>query len=367
MTALGAQPAGAAQAPHAPREDVRLLVVIVNYRTADLVIECLASLEPQFDPSLDRVVVVDNDSPDGSAVKLESAIASRGWPAWATVHRAGRNGGFAAGNNAGVGAALRAGLRPALIWLLNPDTIAQPGCVEGALAFLRERPDVDILGLGVDGPDGAPQTGAFRFPSPLGEADAGFRFGPLTRLLHRWVVPMPQAPAAHACDWTTGASMIVRSSAWRTIGPMDEGFFLYYEEVDFCRRARRLGLRVWTLPSARVVHFEGAATGVNTARRRRGRWWYDSRRRYFLKHHGAAGLALADAFWAIGRATYVGRSVLGLGAGVSMDPALLSTDLLWGDLRALAGGEFGRVLREARRERAAERTGRTGHSVEAGA
>jgi hypothetical protein len=96
-----------------------------------------------------------------------------------------------------------------------------------------------------------------------------------------------------------------------------------------------------------VLHFEGAATGIRLARRRRPGYWYDSRRRFFVKAYGVAGLLAADAMWALGRVSLVTRRALGLGgrAGRDREPARFALDLLGGDLKAIANGELRRIRR----------------------
>src|SRR5262249_6671991 len=151
---------------------------------------------------------------------------------------------------------------------------------------------------------------AHNAPSPLGELEAGARLGPLSRALARFAVTPPPQWEAHACDWVSGAALIVRREVLERIGPMDDGYFLYFEEVDYCTRARRAGWEVWFVPQSRIVHLEGASTGIHQVERRRPRYWFDSRRRYFVKHHGVAGLLAADALWALGRASLAARRAL---------------------------------------------------------
>lgn len=140
----------------------RLSVVIVNYRTGRLVVDCLASLAGEVDADRDRVVVVDNDSGDGSAEVIEGAIGERGWGGWARVLRTGRNGGFAAGNNAGIRAA------PAELYLLlNPDTWVREGMVGALVRFMEEHPAAGICGCRLEDPDGSPQGCGHPLPSPL--------------------------------------------------------------------------------------------------------------------------------------------------------------------------------------------------------
>ena len=134
--------------------------------------------------------------------------------------------------------------------------------------------------------------------------------------------------------------MMLRREVIEQIGLMDENFFLYFEEVDYCRRARTAGWSVWYLPESRVVHLEGASTGIQVGAKRRAGYWYASRRRFFIKHQGIAGLLAADALWALGRLSYLLRRLFRLGRfGVDNDPKWFMFDLLAGDLRALLTGQ----------------------------
>lgn len=315
-------------------------IVMVNYRTADLVVDCLRSLAPQVD-YLDggRVLIADNASGDGSAEKIVAAITANDWDAWAEVLPLPRNGGFAYGNNAGIRAAMAAAYPPDYVLLLNPDTVARPGAIRALVDFMEAHPDVGIAGSLLENAAGGVDCSAHRIPSPLGELNGMARLGPLSRLLHRHAVSPPQRDEAHECDWVSGASMIVRRQVLEQIGPMDEGYFLYFEEVDFCCQARDAGWQVWYVPESRVLHLEGAATGIRDATRRRPSYWYDSRRRFFVKHHGFGGLLLADLLWAVGRLSFLLRIALGLSRQrYHADPKDFMFDLLWGDLRAVLSG-----------------------------
>lgn len=285
-----------------------ILVVIVNYRGAGLVIDCLGSLEPEVAsrPGT-RVVVTDNASGDDSVAVLESAIRDRGWSAWAEVRPLGRNGGFAFGNNAAIGPALESATPPRFLWLLNPDTVVRPGALAALADFLEARPEVGLAGSRLEEPDGTPQRSAFRFPSVLGELEAGLRLGLATRLLARWASAPPVPEAGCRVDWVAGASLMVRREVFEAVGLLDEAYFMYYEEVDFCLRAARAGWPCWYVPGSRVVHLVGQSsgvTGLEPVRKRRPAYWFQARRRYFRKNHGAARTLLADLAWASAFASY---------------------------------------------------------------
>jgi N-acetylglucosaminyl-diphospho-decaprenol L-rhamnosyltransferase len=295
---------------------MRLLVVIVNYQTADLTIDCLRSLRDEVASVPGAcVVVTDNASGDESAARIAAAIATNGWSPWAAFQRLDRNGGFAAGNNAALGPALGSSNPPEYVLLLNPDTIVRPGALKTLVDFMESHPRAGIAGSRLEDPDGTPQRSAFRFPTPLSELEEGARVGWLTRLLSRRVVAPPPPPGPEATEWVAGASMIVRKAVFDAIGLLDERYFMYYEEVDFCRRAKRAGWDCWYVPASRVIHLVGQSSGVTNARqsgKRRPAYWFASRRRYFLTHCGRAGTLLADLFWATGFAQWrVRRALMG--------------------------------------------------------
>ncbi len=316
-------------------------IVIVNFRTADLAVDCLRSLSTQAgDLGGGRVIVADNASGNASVERLEAEIAAEGWSGSAEVMALPRNGGFAYGNNAGIRAALTAATPPNYVLLLNPDTVVRPGAIRALVDFMEAHPDVGIAGSRLENMVGGIDRSAHRIPSPLGELDGAARLGVLNRLLHRYAVSPPQRDEAHECDWVSGASMIIRRQVLEQIGPLDEGYFLYFEEVDFCCRARSAGWSVWYVPESRVLHLEGASTGIRVAARRRAAYWYDSRRRFFVRHHGIRGLLLADLLWATGRLSFLLRVALGLTKdGGHADPKHFMFDMLWGDLRAILRGQ----------------------------
>jgi hypothetical protein len=208
------------------------------------------------------------------------------------------------------------------------------------MAFMDVHPEAGIAGSLIEYPSGSVDRSAHCTPSPLGDLEGAARLGLLSRLLHRFRVSPPLRNEAHTCDWVSGASMLIRRPVLEQIGMMDEGFFLYFEEVDFCCRARAAGWSVWYVPESRVMHIEGAATRIRAVAKRRPKYWYDSRRRFFLKQYGVVGLLAADILWAAGRLTFLLRRALRLGAHHQPnDPRWFMFDLLWGDLRALVTGK----------------------------
>ncbi len=291
-----------------------VLVVIVNYRTGPLVVECLRSLEAELRACPgSRVAVVDNASPDDSADVIASAIEREGWGAWATLMRSPVNGGFSYGNNYAVRPALTDANPPAYYWILNPDTRVHPGGLRALVDFLQTHPRVGIAGSSLCFEDGTDWPHAFRFPSLWSEIASGFRLGPVARLLrkHAVTMTMPQDRPTRV-DWLPGASMLVRREVFEQIGLMDEGYFLYFEETDFLLHAAKAGWECWYVPQSRVVHIAGQSTGVTGAHalKRRPQYWFESRRRFWVKNYGRAYSAATDLAWALAYATQVLRRKL---------------------------------------------------------
>jgi len=309
-------------------------IVIVNYRTADLTIDCLRSLAQQVAVMAGcQVVVIDNDSGDESADRISTAITTMAWHDWARLTVLPRNGGFAYGNNAGIRMALEAGAE--YVMLLNPDTVVRAGALVSLLDFIADHPQVGIEGSLLEDLEGGVDCSAHRVHSPLGELVESARLGLLSRLLDKYCISPQLSDEAQQCDWVSGAAMVIRRQVLEQVGLMDEGFFLYFEEVDLCWRAKRMGWEVWYVPQSRVMHLEGASTGIREARRRPS-YWYDSRRRFFIKHYGFGGLLLADLLWLLGRSSYLLRRALHLGGRQqSSDPKSFMADLLWGDMKFL--------------------------------
>ena len=311
---------------------MKLLIVIVNYRSAQLTLDCLDSLDAELATTGDvQVVVTDNQSPDDSLVKLQAGRPNR---PWLSILPLPRNGGFAYGNNAAIALALGldthprdTGLRPVgvasaddgistlgpistdqrpvsqgvekpdFILLLNPDTIVRPGAIRALLDFMIANPKAGIAGSRLEDPDGTPQRSAFRFPSIAAELERGMRMGFVTKLLAHQMTAPPQRDETFECDWVAGASLMVRREVFEAAGLMDENYFMYFEEVDFCLAARRKGWSCWYVPASRVVHLVGAVSQLSDARKHRKRrpaYWFESRRRYFVKNHGWLYAALAD-------------------------------------------------------------------------
>lgn len=289
---------------------MRLNVIILNYRTPAVTIDCLRSLAPEVEAFGDaRVVVVDNRSEDGSPDAIEAAIHQQGWSDWAEVVRSPINGGFSYGNNIG----LRRRSAEAYL-LLNSDTIVRPGAVAELWRAMEQNPRAGIVAPRLEWRDGTAQISAFRDISPASELIRGAGTGPITRLLRRSDVPIAVSDGPIEPRWVSFAACMIRRQALEQIGLMDEGYFMYFEDADYCRRARQGGWAVLYWPSAHVVHLRGGSSPVKTQaaqRQRLSRYYYESRSRYFVRFYGRAGLWAANMLWTVGHAIALVRQTFG--------------------------------------------------------
>ena len=280
---------------------MKLLVVIVNYRVTHLAIDSLHSVAEEIDRVPDtHVAICENGTGDDSAQRIQAAIDENSWSSWCRLTTLDVNLGFTGGNNAV--------LRPALQWedpaeyvlLLNADTVVRPNAFKALVDFMDQNPKVGIAGSRLEEPDGTPQRSAFRFQSPLGELEGNLKLGSVSRVLSRWVVAPPVVNEPLQTDWVSGASMIIRNEVLRDVGLLDEGYFTYFDDIDYCLSAKKKGWSTWYVPASRVVHLVGQSTGVNSKPKRLPPYMLEARRRYFLKHHGPFYAAAVDACMILG-------------------------------------------------------------------
>lgn len=285
---------------------MRLFVAVLCYKVADLTIDCLHSLTDEIGRVPDsKVGVLENGTGDDSAERLRDAIDRNGWGSWVELTTVYPNLGFTGGNNLIIRAALDSDDPPEYVLLLNSDTIVQPRAFESLVAFMDSHPRAGIAGSQLLSPEGEVQASPFRYPGVLSELQSGLRLGLVSRLLSPWS-PVPPAPqTACRADWVAGASMILRSSMLKEIGLLDEGLYTYFDDVDICLRAKRAGWETWSVPESKVIHLEGASTGI-VARviKRRPGYWFQARRRFFLKSYGKTRTALIDGAYLTGFALW---------------------------------------------------------------
>ncbi len=269
----------------AERPDLSFVVVTHNGR--ELALRTLRSARRALGGLRAEWIVVDSASSDGTPEAIEREFGD------ASVHRV-ANRGFAAGNNVGIAHA--AGR---YVLLLNPDVEIREGSFADLVAALDSRPDVGIASVIQRGTEGELQWSMRRFPTPLrslGESLFAARWPP-TRSLQQLDTRSERYRGEASPDWVVGAFLCARAEAIASIGPMDERFFLYSEEIDWCLRARRAGWDVRHLPTMTVTHHAGRRNGGDLMAQ-----LAHSRKLFARKHNGPLGAFAIRAALALGYA-----------------------------------------------------------------
>jgi N-acetylglucosaminyl-diphospho-decaprenol L-rhamnosyltransferase len=250
-----------------------LSIVVVSYNTHALLERCLSAVSASARGLQHEIVVVDNASDDGSPDLVETAFPD------AIVIRNADNRGFAAAVNQGVLAS-----SGRYVLLLNSDATVDADTVPALLGRLDQTPRAAAAGGMLLHPDGTFQGSYADFPTLTSETL-------LATGLSRWLLPptFPSYPAdssqdLRTVDWVCGALVMLRRAALDDVGPFDEAFFMYAEEVDWCYRARQRGWSILYVPEARALHHVGASYGRAPVRRRKQ--IYRSKWLYFRKHRG---------------------------------------------------------------------------------
>jgi GT2 family glycosyltransferase len=275
---LGWTPSSSAPVP-------RVSVIIASWNTRDLLGACLESLRVPIESGWCEVIVVDNGSSDGSPEMVRERFPA------VTLLCPGRNLGFGGGNNLGLRAA-----HGRYLMLLNSDTEVPEGTLEAMCEFMDSHPRVGMLGPKLLNPDGSVQLSCRRFPS---YRTALFnRYSLLTRLFPRnpYSVEYLMTDSGHSAtrevDWVSGACLMTRREAVDDVGLLDEAFFMYAEDVDWCYRMHQKGWKVVYFPEVQVLHHVGRSTRSApfrmTVERHRSMW-------IFYKKHYSRGIAIVDA------------------------------------------------------------------------
>ncbi len=256
-------------------------VLIVSWNVRDLLLDCLAALpEAVGDDFSHEVIVVDNASSDGTVEAVQQAF-----PDVRVIANA-ENRGFTGGNNQALAAA-----RGRFLFLLNPDTKPQPGSIAQLARYLDDHPDVGMVGPRLRYGDGSPQSSRRRFPTlPVlfTESTVVQQYLPGLGLFARYTLADLPDDIPQEVDWLVGAALMARRQVYEQIGGLDEGFFMYSEELDWCHRAKDAGWRIAYEPAAEIIHYEGKSSEQAVARRDIA--FFSSRVCYTRKYHGA--------FWA---------------------------------------------------------------------
>ncbi len=310
---------------------VKLLAVLLNWRTPEMTMRACDALARALEGLDAEIVLVDNDSGDGSEAALVAHLKASDWPVPARVVQSGRNGGFAFGNNAGIRAGRLDGARPDYVYILNSDAFPDPDAVRALIAHMEDHPQDGFVGSQLWSEDQGVHVSAFRFPTIASEFEGTARTGVISRLLHRSQVPIMDRTTSRRVDWLAGASMLMRQDMLDDVGLLDDGFFLYFEETEHFFRARKAGWTATYLVESRVEHLGSVSTGMR-AWAAVPEYWFDSRWRYFVLCHGRAYAAAATLARVAGLSVWGFRRLIG---APRLDPPGTLRRLLRHDARAL--------------------------------
>lgn len=222
-------------------------IVILNYRAAGLVKQCVKTIGLYPTDCSYEVIVVDNDSGDGIG-----SILAENFPDVKFIPSPG-NIGYAAGNNLGIEQA-----RGRYVLIMNPDITVRPGSIDGMVRFMDSNPDVGVMGPRLLHPDGSMDHSCYRFPrwttpiyrrTPLGKTSIG------RNEVGRYMMEDYDHHESRDVDWLLGAVLMVRKSAMDKVGKLDDRYFLYFEDTDWCRRFWKAGYRVVYYTGVSMVHY----------------------------------------------------------------------------------------------------------------
>ncbi len=259
-----------------------LTVGIINFNAAEYLRACLRSVLSETKSLRAEVIVVDNDSSDSSA-----ELVRREFPEVRIIEME-TNRGYAAGCNRAFREA-----QGDLFLLLNPDVEVHPGCLRGLTAFLDSHPRAGIVGPTLLNTDGTVQASCGSFPTTAGyffEATGLYRLFPTNRRIGGYHLGYLDYGKENRVDVLLGAFLLIRGEVYETLGGMDEGFFMYSEETDLCRRARDEGWESWYTPTGSATHHGGKSTEPRAIS-----MFIENHRSKirYMKIHGSTGTALA--------------------------------------------------------------------------
>ena len=288
----------------------KISIIILNWNTRDLLAQCLDSIEQHKGEFQLEILVVDNASTDGSQAMLKEK-----YPQIQLIINS-QNVGFAKGNNQAMQVAQGDYF---LLW--NSDAFAIPGAMQSLLYLAEKEPKAGIVGAQLRNADNSFQASYSPFPNQWRE------FLILTGLGRAFLDPAypslgpEEEKGPQIVDYVEGACLLVRRQAFQEVGGLDEGYFMYAEEVDWCYRMAKHGWQVWYQPEAKIIHLGGASSAGRRTHREAD--LYRSRIRFFRKHYG-------------------GHSAQFLKIQIYTSTALKT--VIHGMARRLTGGRYGRQV-----------------------
>lgn len=307
-------------------ESVELSIIIVSWNVRDYLARCLDSIAEslRLAPLSAEIIVVDSASSDGTVELLKEA-----YPHVRTLPQS-ENVGFTRGNNIGLAVA-----QGEFLLLLNPDTEVRGAALAEMVRYLREHPQVGILGAHTLNTDGTHQSSRRRFPTLLTALFESTWLQPYAPrgLLERFYVHDVADTDIAAVDWVQGSALMLRRAVYEQIGGLDEGYVMFSEEVDFCKRAKLAGWEVIYHGGVYVVHHGGKSTEQVSAAKHIH--FQRSKVRYFRKFHGVGAATVLRAFLIVSYAQQLFLEALKGALGSKRPLRRERVQLYWQVIRAL--------------------------------
>jgi N-acetylglucosaminyl-diphospho-decaprenol L-rhamnosyltransferase len=295
-----------------PKPDMKpeLSIVILNWNTRELLAQCIDAIVRHIGNTSYEVVVVDNASTDGSQDMLATRFS------WVRLIQNTQNVGFARANNRGMRECCGANML-----LLNTDAFVRAGSLQAMMQVLHTQPHAGIVGAHLLNADGSFQASHTPFPSLPQEFMILSGLGRALLGPHYPSRGAEENMGPQKVDYVEGAALLVRREAFEKAGGLDEDFFMYAEEVDWCYAMKKAGWQVWYAPEAKITHLGGASSKNRKTAREAD--LYRSRVRFFRKHHGVVPAALLKSL---------------------IIASVVAKHLWHGVLRATTGGKHGRPV-----------------------
>ena len=279
-------------------EKYHLAVILINYKTSELVIDCLETLLPEIRHINGKVIIVDNNSGDNSCELINNWIAEKAVSDKFMLLALAHNYGFSGGNNAGILA-----IEADYYLLVNSDTLVRKNAIKLLLDEAINDNSAGIISPRLEWRDGRPQKSCFRFHTPMSELIFSAHTGLITKFLYRWNMLQVVSENNDYYDWTSFACVMIKAEVFKDIGRMDDGYFMYFEDVAFCYHANKAGWKILNIPDSHIVHLRGGSSPVKSQvklRKRLPRYFYESRTRFFYQVYGQFGLLMANICWTSG-------------------------------------------------------------------
>lgn len=273
---------------------IQISFIVVNWNTKDMTKGCLESIYNSLHEGPFEIILVDNASSDGSIDHLRAQFPD------VRIITNSSNLGFAKANNQGLAIA-----KGSYAFLVNSDVVMNADAIDGVGSFLNSNKDIGVVGTRlIYGRDGKTQKYAFGYAPTLwrlfNQFSALFYLSRYIPLFKGITACSLEKGAPVPVDWVSGACLAVRMEAYKKVGGMDESYFFYVEDMEWCSRIKRAGWQVYFMPDLNVLHFYGTSQQTREQRVDMVGHWYKNLRQFFAKDHGRISLFIFDVMAACG-------------------------------------------------------------------